>query len=134
MLGLILALLYVAYSVVVSGIAVNIAVASTLGFLWTWHIVWTCVWALVLLVFFIIGIVTGRGVGALIFLVAVPLIAVIVAIHQTLFLGAVAVASRAGLETGQPNVTYLVIAGIMYLIAIVSMKGTGSAVSSSKSS
>ena len=131
MLGLILALLYVAYQVGANSVAANVAVANTFGFLWGWHLTWTIVWGIIIALIFLIGLVvtagakTGKGYGLLASFAIAPVLAIITAIRQTLFLGAVALMTKAGmgaegvLPWDQWNITLVIIAGIMYLVAVV---------------
>ena len=138
MLGLILSLLFIAYKVVVGGVACNTAVASCLPWLWTWHLVWTLVFGVFVTLMFLVGLGSmcvkgGGGMGALLTFIIVPMMAVRVVIGQTLFLGAVAIAMRANMTAPTPNTTYLIIAGIMYLVGIIMQRSNGASAVSTAS-
>lgn len=136
MFGLVLSLLYVAYCVIFTNVSVPVAVVSALGFLWTWHLVWTWVEGIVIGVIELVALIAtfcGSAIGAGVALVVMPLCAFSAAIHQALFLGAVAIAMKAGITGPTPNWGFLGLAAMMYLIAIVTQRGTAAAASKAKS-
>jgi hypothetical protein len=144
---LILALLYVGYAVVVHGAASNVAVASTFGFLWYWHLTWTVVWGVIVGLIFLIGLLvtvggkdgSTKGYGLLASFVVGPLLAFGIGLRQALFLGSVAILMKAGIGPEGPltwdkwNVAYLVIAGLMYVVAILVQRNTVTTTKSSNS-
>jgi len=148
MLGLILAMLYVAFTMVTSGSTMEVAVASTMPFLWWWHIVWLSVFGLIVLVVFLLGclgMVAGDGetklIGAAGSFVAAPLMLVLGAIGGALFLGGVYCVSDSitiDPETGQAaafsawNMQMFTIGCILYGIGC--LKQLFSRVSASSSS
>lgn len=133
MLGLILALLFVAFAVIVQSTAPNIAVYSTFTFLWWWHIGWSCALAAVVVFIFLAGFIglfaskSKLQAFAVTFL-ASPIIALMFAFKQALFIGAIFLLMKAGIgpEGVLPfaawNVPYVVIASLMYAIAAITMK------------
>jgi len=148
MFGLVLAALYVAYSMVVTKVAAEVAVASTVGFLWYWHLTFACIFGAIVAVIFLVScgaIVFGsgevKGVGALGALVGTPLLLLVGAIGSVLFLGGVYCFGEAiayDPETGAVlpfaawNVPFMVIGGILY--ALGALRQIGTRISSSSNS
>jgi hypothetical protein len=97
MFGLVLAALYVAFTMVTSGTSLEVAFVATLPFLWWWHIAWLSVIAVFALGVFLVGIIAmmgcksgaERGVGAAISFVGVPILCIMMAFTACLFLGGV---------------------------------------------
>ena len=96
MLGLVLAALYVAYCVAQSTTA-EAAIASTMPFLWYWHLVFVCIFGVIVLIVFLVGLgmtVFGdsggtKGAGLVVSFLGAPLMIVLGAIGAGLFLGGV---------------------------------------------
>lgn len=130
MLGLILAMLYVAFVVVTAGTAAPVAVAATMSFLWGWHMVFACVILgimVIMLLLSVLGMIFGdsetkwMGVGWM--FVGTPILLFLGGLNALLFLGGVyCIGESIALdpETGQAaafglwNTTMLVIGGILY--------------------
>jgi hypothetical protein len=98
MIGFILAMLYVAYSVVVNSMTAESAIASTMGFLWYWHVVFAAVLGVIVAGMFILGLcgaVFGgqhdgtRAMGVLTMFVGVPLMLFLLSLGSAVFLGGV---------------------------------------------
>jgi hypothetical protein len=107
MIGFVLALLYVAYSVVI-GTSSNEAVVNTFGFLWNWHVFW----GIVIASFFVIAFMfcidrtffsnnhKSKGAFLGLSLFAIPFLVVIAGIRQSLFLGSIVLFCKAGTACG----------------------------------
>ncbi len=125
MFGLILAGLYVAYSVVFNNVQLTPAVESTLGFLWWWHIAFSCVGLLIGLLIPLIGsliAIGGKGkeraAGAAVVL-ASPIILVLILFAQILFLGGVYAVDN-GIENGEVvNQGSVIVGAALYGFAIL---------------
>jgi hypothetical protein len=77
-------------------VTAEVAVASTMGFLWYWHLTFACIFGAIVGIVFLIGcgaIVVGdsktKGMGIAGAFVGAPLLLLLVAIGSTLFLGGV---------------------------------------------
>jgi len=126
MFGLVLAVLFLAYAVV-THMPVEAALVSLLGFLWWWHIAATVVVSAILLPVVLGGTTVSLaakrpGLGALVLLGGRPLVVILMAISQTLFLGGVYLVQLASvgptgtLPLAQWNMTFVVIGCIMYVL------------------
>jgi hypothetical protein len=95
MFGLILAMLYVAFSMVTSGSTAEVAFASTMPFLWYWHCIFACIFAGIVSIIFVIGLgatifgddAETKGIGIAAMFVGTPLLLIIGALGSVLFLG-----------------------------------------------
>lgn len=125
MLGTVIALLYVAFQTA-NSIPLEASISSALQFLWVWHMTWSCILGIAFGLGFLVvlgGLFTTRHPGlATIGLVTSPILAMMVAIQQTLFLGGVYIAQKAGNATiafDQWNRNLLILAVIMYGLALL---------------
>jgi len=149
MIGLAIALICGAWSLVVNNATVAAAVVGTLPFLWWWHVGWACVAALVIGLVFLVS--TGclfakdsalKAGGLAGMFIASPLIAIMTAISSALFLGGVYcadVATRcadtgAALPTEEWNMPVFICGCIMYGLACLRQLSTKISASSSSSS
>ncbi len=96
MFGLVIAALYAAYSMVATKVTAEVAVASTMGFLWYWNLAFAVICGIIVAIIFLVScgaIVFGsggaKGIGALGALVGTPLLLWLGAIGAALFLGGV---------------------------------------------
>ena len=139
MFGLILAALYVAFSVLFYDTNAGVAVESTLPFLWYWHMTFAVIKAVIWLIVPIIGIGLGTfadktdaklvGLGMLL---GSPILLVLMAISSALFLGGI-YGIDSGLQGGEVvNQSHLVIGSILYGLGALSQLSSRSS-SSSKS-
>jgi hypothetical protein len=135
MLGLILAMLYVAWSMVTSGSTMEVAVASTMPFLWYWHLVFACIFGTIVVIVFLLGLLgmlagddETKMLGAAGSFIAAPLMLVLGAIGSALFLGGVFCVSESitiDPETGQAaafsawNMQMFVLGCILYGIGLL---------------
>ncbi len=96
MFALVLAALYTAYSMVTASVTAEVAVASTMGFLWYWHLTFACIFGAVVALIFLVscgavifGSAGTKGIGALGALLGTPLLLLLGAIGSALFMGGV---------------------------------------------
>ena len=131
MFGLILAALYVAYNMAANGTTAETAMASTLPFLWWWHIVFVVLLGVIAFIVFLVslGVMCSKGNGAMgaagAFLLT-PLVIILGAISSALFLGGVYCAELAipMTETGAApfsewNMPLFVVGCVLYGIAVL---------------
>ena len=150
MFALVLAALYTAYTMVASKVTAEVAVASTMGFLWYWHMTFAVIFGIIIAIVFLVScgaIVFGsggtKGIGALGALIGTPILLLLGAIGSALFLGGVYCfdASIAhDPETGAVlpfaawNGQLMVVGCVLYGLAILRQIGTKISSSSSSSS
>lgn len=96
MFALVLAALYTAFTMVTAKTSAEVAVASTLGFLWYWHLTFAVIFGIIIAIVFLVscgavvfGSGNAKGIGALGALIGTPLLLLLGAIGSALFLGGV---------------------------------------------
>lgn len=96
MFGLILSALYVAFTMVTTKVSAEVAIASTMGFLWYWHCVFAIVFGIIVAIVFLVscgalafGNSSTRGIGACGVFIGTPILLIAGAISVSLFLGGV---------------------------------------------
>jgi hypothetical protein len=120
MLGLILAALYVAFSLVAHDTQPVAAVESTLGFLWYWHVLLALVGLLVPLGGMVLASGSGTDrVAGLSLLAGSPVILLLLLLIPGLFLGGVYCVDN-GIQSGEiVNQNHVVVGGILYGLGIL---------------
>jgi len=150
MCGLILAALYVAFSMVYHNTTMETATMWSMSFLWYWHLVMLCILGLIAAAIFIVGgtaTICGkakvRAVGAVGAFLITPLIVIFGSISGMLFLGGVycvessiAVCSETGeaLPFAQWNTQMFIMGCVLYGIGALKQMASKISTSSSKSS
>jgi len=145
MLGLILAVLYVAYSMVTTGASAETAFAATLPFLWYWHVTWAVIFGILVGLLFLISFIAlfGKktaGLGALGMFVASPLVLVLGALGSALFLGgvycvdqAIPMADGTAAPFAEWNIQLFVVGCILYGLACLRQLSARLSLNSGKS-
>ena len=127
MLGLIFAVLYAAFAIVVNDVQLIAAAESTLGFLWYWHVVFAVLITVILLLVPLGGSILmlggdnakDKGIGVAV-LLSSPFIFLLGALGPALFLGAV-YAVDSGIQGGEiVNQNHVIVGGVLYGVAILS--------------